>query len=83
MALTRSAEDGGGLALMEIEHAHQHSEAAELNDDFSMLGKFGDAGLPLCKGLGSLALVRSDPGRSPTWFGLIVVFGKALAKSAG
>ena len=40
---------------MEIEHAHQHAEAAELNDDFSMLGKFGDAGFPWCKGLGSLA----------------------------
>jgi hypothetical protein len=37
LALTRSAEDGGGLALMEIEHAHQHAEAAEPNDDFRCL----------------------------------------------
>jgi hypothetical protein len=47
-----------------------------------MLCKLGDAGLPLRKGRGFLALVWSDSDGAPTWFRLIVVCGKAPARSA-
>jgi hypothetical protein len=44
------------LARVEVEHAEQHAEPAELDDDVLALTEFGDAGLPY--GEGFLLLVR-------------------------
>src|SRR5439155_5445983 len=38
------------LARVEVEHAEQHAEPAELDDDILALAEFGDAGLPRRKG---------------------------------
>jgi hypothetical protein len=51
------------LARREIEHAKQHAEAAELDDDVLLLAEFGDPGSPLGEGFFLLAGVRSDPER--------------------
>src|SRR5262252_670350 len=47
---------GRRLARMEVEHAEQHAEPAELDDDVLALAEFGDAGLPYREGF--LFLVR-------------------------
>src|SRR5205823_7436037 len=51
-------------ARVEVDHADQHAEPAELDDDVLALPEFGDAGLPYREGLLFLVRVWADAERS-------------------
>ena len=49
---------------MEVEHAEQHAQPTELDDDVLVLTEFGDAGLPRCERFLFLVRVWADAERS-------------------
>jgi len=49
---------------VEVEHAEQHAQPTELDDDVLVLTEFGDAGLPRCERFLFLVRVWADAERS-------------------